>query len=219
MAKRSDKTERKVRLQNPNPVAEWFDAQLDAIGKNRVGLSTEYDPSNKNWLQKILAGERRLQIAEAVWLAERFKVPLLTVLEAGLGFKVPKPPAPSVPVIGAVTANSRISIYAPPAVDVVQAPPGASADMVAIRLETHQTALALYAGVLLFYTPKPELRVRADAFGRLSVVLLGDELAPIVGVLDRASMGRGRVVLLDGRTVRESEQVAAAYPVEWTRST
>jgi len=73
--------------------------------------------------------------------------------------------------------------------------------------------------MLLYYTPAPAIKVMPGAFGRLSVVFMGDEVQPVVGILDKApSAGKGRVILLDGRTMRDSEQIMAAYPVEWTRT-
>lgn len=225
MAKRPPKAapatqSKKARLQDPAPSLAWFDRQLDKIGKNRVGLSAEYDPSNKNWLQKILSGERRLQIAEAIWLAERFKLQLHDVLIDGLGFKIPVPPRRTLPVIGNVTADSRVHRYAPPAIEDVEAPAGARDEMVALRLETSQTALAVYAGCLLFYTPAPAMRVMPGSYERLSIIALGDMDALLVGIPSRSSkLMAGRVTLLDGRTVIESEQFMSAYPVEWTKST
>jgi hypothetical protein len=214
------KPDRKAKLQDPAPSLAWFDRQLDKIGKNRVGLSAEYDPSNKNWLQKILSGERRLQVAEAIWLAERFKLQLHDVLADGLGFKIPAPPKRVVSIIGSVTADSRVHRYAPPAIEDVEAPAGARDEMVALRLETQHTALAIYAGCLLFYTPSPAMRVLPGSYERLSVIALGDMDALLVGIPSRSSkLIAGRVTLLDGRTVMESEQSISAYPVEWTKST
>lgn len=210
----------KAKLQDQAPSLAWFDRQLDKIGKNRVGLSAEYDPSNKNWLQKILSGERRLQIAEAIWLAERFKLTLQDVLTDGLGFKVPTAPRRTVPVIGSVTADSRVHQYAPPAIEATEAPASARDEMAALRLETPHTALAVYAGCLLFYTPSPAMRVMPGSYERLSVIALGDMDAQLVGIPSRSSkLVAGRVTLLDGRTVVESEQFISAYPVEWTKST
>lgn len=203
----------KDELQTARPDIEWFDAQLDRRGLNRTGLSVQFDPGAKNWLNKILMSERRMQLSEVAWVAKRLGVPGAEIIRR-LGYDLP---GAEVPVIGTVTAHSRISIVPPLEQDKVPAPPGASERMVALRVEADQSALSLYSGVLMYYVPCE--KVRPDSFGRICVCELGDSAAPIVGCIDRASLGRSKIILLDGKSVIETAELEAAAPIEWTKTT
>lgn len=200
-------------LQIANPDTEWFDDRLDLVGLNRLGLSVEYDPSSKNWFNKILKGERRCQLGEVAWIAERLGVSGAEVIRR-LGHVLP---AGTVNIIGTVNADSRVSMWSPAKYEVVAAPPDARPSTVALRIETVQTILSLYAGTLLYYTPAAA--VHPGAFGHVAVLEAGDQRAPLVGTLDRGGISKARIILLDGRTVIETSQLLTAAPVEWTKST
>ena len=204
----------KDKLQESVADAEWWDARLDAIGKSRSQISAEFDPGSRNWLQKILTNERRCQIPEAIWLAERIGVPFSEVVSR-LGFKAP---GASVRVVAAVLGNSRLDMIAPAKQYAVPAPAGVRERTVAAICETGTAPALIYAGALFFYSPTEQPRVIPGALGRLSVLEIGEVAAPVVGTLGRGSdPSSARVTLLDGVTTLDTSQLGAAYPIEWVR--
>ena len=126
------------------------------------------------------------------------------------------PPA-TVPVIGVLRGNARVSILPPDKVANVESPRLPPGPLVALQIETSQTALAIYHGGLLYYEPSEV--VLPGAFGRLSVVELGDVPAPVVGVIDRGrSIKGGRVTVFGGLETIESDQLQSAAPILWQRA-
>lgn len=204
----------KDQLQEGATDQEWWDARLDAIGKSRSQISAEFDPGSRNWLQKILSGERRCQIPEAIWLAERLGVPFAELV-ARLGFKAP---GALVRVVASVLSNSRLDPLAPAKQFAVAAPSGTRERTVAAICDTGTAPLLVYAGAIFFYTPTEQPRVIPGALGRLSVLELGEVAAPVIGTLSRGSdPSSARVTLLDGVTTIDTTQLGAAYPIEWVR--
>ncbi len=146
--------------------ADWLQAQLDAIGETQTGLALRKYPGQKNWINKIVLGERRLQIDEATWLADQFSATLDDVL-SGFGYHLPPPP--SVPVTGIAKAGGIVAPVDPGA--TAPAPPGASKDMRAILVDEDCPVFGLYRNAFLYYIP--ETGVKMWHSGRLCAVEIG----------------------------------------------
>lgn len=165
----------------------------------------------KNMLWRIFTGHRPVRVSEVIEWAIFLQIPVSVAL-VRFGFSVPRA---QIPVIGVMRKSGRISVLPPNQQTRVDAPDDLSAAMVALRVEGAHSALAIFDGSYLFYEPSPI--VRTDSFGRLSVVEFGDYPAPLVGVVDRAAMGKGKVTLFGGDDVIESEMMISATPVRWIR--
>lgn len=119
-------------------------------------------------------------------------------------------------MIGALRGNARISIFPTNLVQKTESPRPEPGALVALRIDAAQSALAIHHGGFLFYEPTEV--VARGAIGRLSVVELGDQAAPVVGVLDRAIGDRGGLVtIFGGSETIESAQLQSATPVLWQR--
>ena len=201
---------KRVRRKMSAPPADvvWFEERFEALGLTRAVLDRELG-YYENYIGRIFSGQRKASIADAVFLAKRLKVPVQTIVRR-LGYALADA---TVPVIGRVNEHGRIVSILPAHQAQVPFPPGMETETVAVVVETAQTALAVYDGQILYYTPSKI--VRPDAFGRLSVIECADHSAPIVGILDRARVGRGRVVILGGTETLESEQIVSATPIRW----
>lgn len=192
----------------PDVDAAWFEERFEALGITRAILDRELG-YYENYVGRIFSGQRKASIADAVFLSKRLRVPVQAIVRR-LGYDLADA---AVPVIGRVNEHGRVRLLLP--VNQFQAPfpPGMESETVALIVNTAHTALAVYDGDILYYAPAKT--VRPDSFGRLSVVECADQGAPIVGILDRARVGRGRVVILGGTETLESEQIVSATPIRW----
>ena len=203
----------------PTPDLEWIEAQLDARGLSKsdcgrlLGEATAGKAMHPNVLGRLLTGGRRLQIDEAIALARILAAPRPELIRR-FGYNWPEP---CCNVIGRVDGRGRVSMLPPDLHTTTAAPIDADASLTVLRVEAAHTRLAIYHGYLLFYEPSRD--VRTDAFGRLAVIDVGDEPAPIVGVLDRGSYGRGSVTIFGGLDVLEAARIVSAAPVKWLRAT
>lgn len=195
----------------PRVDADWFRnrmADLDITPQRAADHFSTYPAM----VWRMTSGHRKLTPHEICEWARLLKVSVAVILRR-LG---EDPPAVTVPVIGIVREHGRVSILPPAAQRRADAPGNSMQPLVALDVDTAQTALALYDGSALYYEPASV--VRADAFGRLAIIELGDHAAPIVGVLDRGSVGRGRIVVFGGTETLESSQIISATPVRWIRA-
>lgn len=201
-------------LQIAHPDADWFDTRLDMIGLNRHLLSIEFDPGAKNWLNKILSGERRCQIAEVSWLAQRLRVSGADIIRA-LGYVLP---SAEVPIVGTVAEDSRVDFFPAGAkLDRTTAPPGAEVHTVALSCRFNKGPLRFLNAQILFFSPL-ERTVQLGAVGRLAVFETKGEARKYIGTTDRAGLGGAvDVSLLTGETV-QLQHLTAATPVEWTKT-
>lgn len=191
---------------------DWVEAQLDRVGRSKSDAA-EALGLHPNKMGEILRGTRRLQVPEAITLANFIEAPLFELLRR-FGYDVP--PSDQCDLIGVVNGRGRVSFLPPDQCEVVVAPTDADKDLKALRVEAEHTRLALYHGTVIYYLPTQ--MVRADAFGRLSVLDLKDEPAPVLGILDRGSYGQGVVRIYGGLETIETETVLSASPVKWQRS-
>lgn len=193
----------------PKPDQEWFRRRMKSLGLLNKDVAAQFGVHpNKVWM--MIAGEKGIKPAEILAWAKLLRAPVPTIWQA---FGYPWPAA-TVPIAGLIRADGRVSRdsggrSAPSPVD---APEG----LAAIVLGHDVPALGLKRGAFLYYRPVD--RIDVSAVGRLAVVGLGDQPAPVVGVLDATALGRVRVVILGGAEVVESAEAISAAPVEWIRA-
>lgn len=199
------------KLAQRKPDEEWFNVRMDELGLTRAQAAKHFG-TYPNMLWRVMSGMRPVRVQEVIDWAVFLKVPVSVVLTR-FGFHVPRA---QVPVIGVMRKSGRVTVLPPNQQTKVDAPDDLSANLVAIRVEGAHSALAIFDGSYLFY--EPSKIVRTDAIGRLSVVEFGDYPAPLVGVVDRATIGKGRVTLFGGEDIVESEMMISATPVRWQRA-
>jgi len=199
---------------NPNielspPDQKWFHDQIKARGllKKDVAAAFGIHP-NKVWM--MISGEKGIRPHEIIRWAEVLALPLPLVWRK---FGLPWPAA-TVPLAGSIRADGRL--YFGEGDRIAPAPDIEPGDLVALHLDHERPALGYRRGTLFYYRPRD--RVDVSAVGRLAVVGLGDQPAPLIGVLDAAALGRVRVVLLGGVEVVDSAEAISASPVEWIRA-
>lgn len=163
-------------------------------------------------LRRTFAGERRAQVEEMIALAAALSVPFVTVVRR-YGYEIP---AVRCPLIGSVNSAGRLNFYTPDRQAVVEAPLDEVPGMVAVVVEAAHSALAIFDGSTLFYEPADD--VRPDSFGRLSVVTVGEQPAPVLGVIERGGIGRTRIVVYGGIETLESRELKSATPIRWQRA-
>lgn len=197
---------------DPKPNVDWINERLEALKLTKVEASKALLFSHPNTFHKLLSGERRTQIDECLLLAKLLNVPP-AIMARQLGYDWPIPQAR---IIGEVDGAGRVRVLPPGKQSDVDAPSELEVELVALQVAAAQTALSVYDGNILYYEPSEV--VRPDAFGRLAVLEIGDQPAPVVGVLDRASLGRGRVVVFGGIETIETNKIISATPIRWQRA-
>lgn len=164
-----------------------------------------------NIVHKMLNGERRLQVPELRYWAKALQVPFVVAVQR-FGHEVP---GAKVPLIGAVDGRARVVLYPPDKCRDVAAPEPSGGELVALEVDSAHSALSIYHGSIIYY--QPSATVNIGAFGRLSVLEIDGEPAPLLGVLDRASLGRGAVRVFGSTEIVNTETLVSAAPVHWQR--
>lgn len=193
------------------PDSAWFDARFRELGllKSEGARALGMDG---NVFGRCLSGRRKVQIGEAIALARLLRVPFSEMVRR-LGHVLPRD---TVPVVGYVNDRARIS-QPEPGMDLrVEAPTDSDAATVAVIVRAPNSRLAIHDGMILYYEPAEV--VRPDAFGRLSIIETSQPGAPLVGILDRGSIGRARVLVYGGIETLEPEGLISATPVRWQRA-
>lgn len=190
--------------------ADWFRHRMGELGitPQRAAEHFETYPA---MVWRMTSGQRKLTPHEICEWAKILKVSVAVILKR-LG---EDPPAVSVPIIGTVGAHGRVAMLAPGQQRKAESPGVGQKQLVAFAVETANTELVLYDGSTIYY--EPATVIRPDAFGRLAIIELGDHDGPIVGVLERGRLGKGRVTVFGGTETIESSQVVSAAPVRWLR--
>lgn len=209
------KTPKKVtqsELQKQKPDGEWFESRLAVSNYTARSISYKLSANNMHLWRRTIHEGRECTIAEAIALAPLLGVDFREIVRR-LGFTIPEAVTP---IIGRVGPHGRISML-PGSAGSCPTPPGMQPAAVALRIDAPQSpGLAIFHGNYLFY--EPSRVVRPDTFGRLSVIELSDHAAPVVGVLDRASVGFARVAIFGGAETLDNERVSSATPVLWIKA-
>lgn len=193
----------------PKPDQEWFRRRIKSRGLLNKDVAEAFGVHpNKVWM--MIAGEKGIKPVEMLTWARILGVPVPVVWRA---FGLPWPDI-TVPVAGLIRADGRVTPEA--GERSAPAPVDDPAGLAALAVGHDVPALGLRRGAFLYYRPVDRMDV--SAVGRLAVVGLGDQPAPVVGVLDATALGRVRVVVLGGAEVVESTEPISAAPVEWVRA-
>jgi len=163
-------------------------------------------------LHRIVSGTRPARPDEILALGELLGISAIEALRR-FGYEVPET---KVDIIGRVNEFGRLEFLPPDLVRKTEAPSDAMADTRAITVDAPHSRLSLYDGATLFYTPSSV--VDAQAVGRLAVIEVGDQPAPIIGVLTYAAGGKKRVTIIGGGEVIETKQLISAAPITWIRA-
>jgi len=192
------------------PQTEWIKQRLKDLGVTVADVARAMN-TYPNMVWRMASGMRPATADEIMQWSLLLDVPPLEALRR-FGVRVP---STSVPVAGILRANGRVSPV-PGRAETVEAPADGSSLTRALRVETAQTSLGIWTGSILYYEMSETVRV--DAFGRMSVLELGDHAAPVVGVLDRVKLGEGNVTVWGGGESFKSKQLVSASPITWQRA-
>lgn len=196
----------------PKADADWFHARAREVGTAIAQISV-VAAGSKDLISRALTGGRHFKPNELVALHKHLKAPL-SVIFMRLGYQVQ---GATCPLLGTVNEHARVSYINPSPAKVVPAPSDLHFALAALLVEADNTALHTMSGLYLYYEPAEG--VRPDAIGRLSVIEMGDHQSTVMGYLERAAIGKAKVVLPHGIGVIETSQLKSATPVRWTRAT
>lgn len=187
----------------------WIDERLAYVGLSRLALGARLG-QHPNAIGRILRGELKPKVEEVISMARELRVPLGELL-VRLGYTYKRRDCP---LVGSVTEMGRVNMFGGQ-LRHVASPDETDEDLQALSVETDYLALALYAGSYLYFAPAEALR--SDVWGKLCLVDIQDEPAPVVGIVARASPGRNRVRLFGGSGTMDDVRVVSATPVRWIR--
>jgi transcriptional regulator with XRE-family HTH domain len=162
-------------------------------------------------LSLTFSGQRRLQINEAVALANIFGVPLYRVIEAA-GVSVRKP-GKRVPVIGAVKGDATVEMYPKGLIERTTAPEEMPDDTVAVQCRSAGGSLEWLDRSVLF-ARKPE-GIDPTVLGCLCLAKIKD--GPVVlSLVQRGYTERGNS--LRGPFVQDNAILEWATPIQMVRN-
>lgn len=219
-AKRQGKKHEKGN-ENPTPDKVWFQNRMKELGL-QVGDVADYFSTYPAMVWRMSTARRRVQIPEMIKWAKLLRVPF-TVIVQKFGFEVP---AQTVPVVGLVVETGRINRIPPGKQPQIDAPVDAASNLKALLIDRPHDPDGMWNGSYLYYEETPGV-VRADAFGRLSVIEQDDERAPLLGVPERGPRGAISVVafesteIIDLDTERKDSPVKRPLmltPIKWIRN-
>lgn len=193
------------------PDAEWFGERIAEchLQKQEVAARLGMHP---NLLLKLLTGERRCQIGEAIALARMLRVPKGELMRR-LGFEWPRD---MIRVTGKVDGDCYVSELPAPEQFTVECPFEYETNLAALTVEATHTALGVYSGMIVYYSPSPGVSV--EAFGRLAVIGASELKAGVLGHIDRSSHGKGTISLFGGIGKLSVQTIVSASPVRWLRA-
>lgn len=193
------------------PDGDWFSARIAEVHLQKQMVADKLG-MHPNLLHKLLSGERRCQIGEAIALARMLKVPKAEIV-ARLGFDWPRD---VIRITGRVGGRGYVSPLPPQQQFEVECPFEYEADSLsALTVDAAHSALGIYHGMTVYYSPSPGVSI--EAFGRLSVIEAGEHQSAILGSIDRASHGKGTVVVFGGIEVLHVQTIISASPVRWLK--
>ena len=195
---------------NP-PDAEWFGERIAAVHLQKQHVAERLG-IHPNLLLKLLSGERRCQIGEAIALARMLRVPKAEIM-ARLGFDWPRD---LIRVTGKVDGSGRVAPLPPDKQFSIECPFEYEENLAALTVEATHSALGIYHGMAIYYSPSPGVSI--EAFGRLAVIEVSEHQAAILGAIDRASHGRGTIQVFGGIETLHVQTIISASPVRWLKS-
>lgn len=199
------------KIETYTPQTEWIKNRLRERGVTLDAAAAKLG-TYKLMVHRVLGGQRPARPDEIIAFAPLLGVSAVEALRR-FGYAVPET---RVDLIGRVNEFGRVEFYPPDLVRRTEAPADAHADMKALTVDAPHSRLAIYDGATLFYVPSKV--VDAQAVGRLALLEIGDQAAPVLGVLSYAAGGRKRVTIIGGAEVLETAQLISAAPIAWVRA-
>jgi len=117
------KKTKKHEIRNTAIDRKWFRERMDALGLTREQVAKAFDAA-PYMVTRMIVGERPVRLDEIKTWADVLEVHTVEIVRR-LG--VPVPP-PTVPVIGVLRSNARVSLFAPNVAEKIESPrlePGA----------------------------------------------------------------------------------------------
>lgn len=189
----------------------YFDNLLADRQMSLRGLAKLMGMSHSQ-LSLALSGARRLQIDEAVQIADIFGEPLYRVIESA-GVPLRSSGSRRLAVIGAMRGDGTVEEYGDSVVERVNAPDNLPDSAVAIQCRTVGTPMAWLDGAILFCRAPTE--VDPGALGRLCYFKIKGGPAA-VGALARGY--RENTFNSAGPYIGESIAIEFATPIAFTRN-
>jgi len=189
---------------------DWFLKKMAErkISQNALARVLKTQPAS---LSRTMKGLRKPQLSEAIALAEYLDVSFSDVVSK-FGYALPRR---RVQIVGKITPECRVSALTNRVNEYVDAPSETDEDCKALVFTTANSPMQSYDDGLVFWCPSS--LVDAHAFGRLSIVGIDGHDLAVIGTVERASGGKIRVILLNGKVV-EATKLLNASPVRWMRS-
>ena len=199
-------------MTDTKPDRAWLDQRLRERGVRKKDIAALFEV-HPNMVHKMLNGERRVQIAEVKSWSSLLGVSFIEAMRR-FGFDVPPT---TCPLIGTVDGLGRVRYRRGNGVParMIAAPETAGGNIVALQVDAPRSAISIYDGSCLYFEPSDIMRV--DAVGRLSVIAMEGEPVPVIGVLARATLGRGSVSVYGGIELIETNSIVSATPIVWQR--
>jgi plasmid maintenance system antidote protein VapI len=195
--------------------------ELNKISQRYLAKQLQVLPSA---ITKMVKGERRLQMDEALELARLFRVPLDEVLtQAGIDVRVSSS-KDMVEVSGSLdeTLTVRLGEALGPKRVANPLPPNERNGVCVLRVQTAGSHFDGIDGALVYYRPQAGV-VHPDAVGRLCIVTVGQDSShpgerSMLRVVKRGyQAGYVNLTSLDGRPMEAEVKLLEAWPVIWMK--
>lgn len=193
------------------PEGDWIKNRLRERGVT-IERAASALGTYKAMLHRIVSGARPARPDEIIKMADLLGITTIEALRR-FGYAVPEL---RIDLIGRVNADGRVIFFAPDQVRKVDSPADAAADTRALIVDAPHSRLAIYDGAVMYYAPSPV--VDAQATGRLSIIEISEQAAPVLGILNHLAAGRKRVTIIGGIETLETKSILTAAPVTWIRN-
>lgn len=194
------------------PNKRYFDALLLDKEMSLRGLAQRMGMSHSQ-LSLTFGGHRKMQLEEAVQLAQIFNEPLHRIIE-NAGVKLPAVHGTRISVVGALQGDGTVSIHAPGVIERTDSPQEVPEGGIAIQARTAGTPLDWIDG-WVFFCPNHNGSVDPSVLGRFAYVKIKGGPAVL------ATIKRGyqeRTYNLTGTFSQQNAALEWATPVLWTRN-
>ncbi len=186
---------------------DWFLDKMKERGINRTELASIIG-QNRSAITRSFQGGRMLNARDVARVAEALHVDVSEVLRR-IGVPV-QPRGPE--IVGTLLGDGRVSAISPLKGTAARVP-GVPLDASALVADTIGTPLAPYHQATIIYAPSPA-GAAPDSFGRLCVLEIEGQTAPVLGVIGRGrERGQMLVTVFMTGEVLTAARIFAASPV------
>lgn len=201
--------------------AKWFERQLELhnLTKSELGRHLSMD---RSLVVKLLNGDRKMHIPEAVKLSNIFREPLETILQRA-GMPIPaEESSKGLEISGWVNGEMEV-VWQPPS-GRKEAPLPASGvikDVNVVRCQTIGSPFAGLSGGLAYFKGDPKAAtargVDADCVNRLCIARISSGQWYLTVVQRGYDAGTYNLCYLNGQVFIESASLECAFPVIWMK--